>query len=798
MAERRPMAPKTFFLNETHEHSRGEPGRGGQIPSFSKIDWAAKGQRLASSLTAARVASQRTPDPLRERRYFLLSRPEGIVPRDSKAKDAKDGSENVDVDLAGKNARVFERLDLQLLRVTEAGEALVHAKPETLAQLEATAARLSTAGKRDQARWAFLREFHLPPIEMRVDVDWLDHLKLNVAHDLIVEFQPVLSRADVDVLIQTIRGRLAEGKGEQVKIGGRDLSGRRWVRAAMLPETIRYLAEGFPSIQTIHPPLMATLFAAPTARTEESAVAVRGQGAVAELPVVAIIDAGIPREHPILSPYRRGEYRHRDVDHTDPGDHGSRIASRVVYGDVLADHPGYVPPPGTCRYLDIVVPAERTDDDQLELDGKAILAAIDDVGGSYPDVRVFNLSLGSFLALRQFPEPTRQERLVELQDLDNFAFDRDALVVVAAGNTRRGVIPNTDYPGHVDEPDWALGAWAGGFNTLVVGGYVPRPNTDGLARSQGWPSPFTRIGPGVAGAPVPTLSAGAGDCTAAYQAKEGLGLGVWTTSKAGNWEDVIGTSQAAPIVSREAALLLRDLQPVCPPGIQPFASTVKAFLHLVARPAAGPRSFTPAARTLVSRTLGYGCPSAARLVTPEAGSAVFLWQGTLEGPGHSARVRAPLPREWLTEAEAPQVRVVCAWNTPVNAAAPDMWACRKIKVQLRPSLDADAPRARGNASGAYPLIDKVYDLGADRLKKMAGELDADEWVLEIAYEDVGPYPDSLRFDDQQRVAVVFELSDRGDAAVSPQAAVQAMALTKTMIRLGGMKQPIWSPVKIRT
>jgi hypothetical protein len=175
---------------------------------------------------------------------------------------------------------------------------------------------------------------------------------------------------------------------------------------------------------------------------------------------------------------------------------------------------------------------------------------------------------------------------------------------------------------------------------------------------------------------------------------------------------------------------------------------------------------------------------------------VFLWQGTLESPDHSARVRIPLPRVWLRDAEAPHVRVVCAWNSPVNAGAPEVWACRKIKLQLRPSLDADAPRARGNASGAYPLIDKVYDMSADRLEKLGVDL-TDEWVLEVAYEDVAPYP-PVRVAEQQRVSVALELFDAGETPLSPQAAVQAMPLTGTMIHLGGMKQPIWSPIKIPT
>jgi hypothetical protein len=177
---------------------------------------------------------------------------------------------------------------------------------------------------------------------------------------------------------------------------------------------------------------------------------------------------------------------------------------------------------------------------------------------------------------------------------------------------------------------------------------------------------------------------------------------------------------------------------------------------------------------------------------------VFLWQGTLESPGHAARVRVPVPREWLKDAGAPQVRVVCAWNTPTGAGAPEVWACRKVNVQLRPSLDGDALRGRGNASGAYPLINKVYDMGVDHLKDHGIKLDFDEWVLELAYVDVAPYPPSMRVDEQQRVSVALELSDESASTESPQAAIQALPVVDTMVRLGGTKQPIWAPIKIPT
>ena len=800
MAERRPVTARTFFLNETHEHARDERDGGGRVPTFTKIDWSAKGDRLSKSLRAVRRAVAHTADPLRDTRLFMLSLPEAKVEKVSKAKKAKGGRMETVTDFAGEHARVFERLGLDLLRVTSRGEALVHAKTTTVEQLESTAARLGVAGKREQARWALLSEFHSPPIETRVDVAWLKGLDEKRSHDVIIELQPVLNREDYDLVARAIRELLTGSSQDEVVSAGRDVSGRRWMRARLRPALIHRLASTFQSVHSIHPPLRSVGFSVSAGHASRG-TAPEAPARTTDLPAVAVVEGGVPRQHKWLASYRRGEYRHPEADQTNVGDHGSRVASRVVFGEVDGGQPGFTPPAGRCKFHDVVIPVFPDANGDPEFDDKTIFEALREVARNSPDVRVFNLSLGTRIALSRMSEAERQERYIQLQDLDNLAFEHDVVVVVAAGNTPRGVIPNVDYPGHVDEQDWGLGGWAAGFNTLVVGAYVGEPNADGIGRRIGWPSPFTRVGPGVGGASVPNFSAGGGDSTTNYQWHVGQGLGVWTLSQYGDWEDAVGTSFAAPIVAREAALVAHDLQRSCGPGIQPFAATVKAFLWLVARHAVKDGKFPASVEALAERTLGQGRPRSDRLTSPAADSAVFLWQGTLERARHAARVRVPVPREWLSAAKAPRLRTVSTWHTPVYAGAPGAWACRRIGLQLRPTLGGKALRARGISAGAYPIIDRVYDLSAQHLEDVGIKLDSDEWVLEVDYNDVSdvaPYPPLMRVDDQQRVAVAIELFDEDDTPLSPQLAVQSMPITKTMIHLGGAKQPIWSPIKIPT
>jgi hypothetical protein len=797
MAERRPVAPRTFFLNETHEHARDDRKGWGPVPPYARIDWRAKGERLANSLRVARAAASRTTDPLRDRRLFLLSRPEVAVEKHSTAKKAKDGLLKQETDIGGEHARIFERLGLDLIQLTPVGEALVHAKIETIDQLETTAAQLGTAGKREQARWALLSEFKFPPIETRIDLDWLEALDDKLVHEVIIELQPVLTRSEFELVSGSVRDLLVGRDGEDVFAAGRDLSGRRWLRARLRRATIKRLGTGLISIQSIHSPLRSVAFSSPVrgqgGRPAEQATAVRG-----ELPAVAVLDGGVPREHVALAAYRRGEYRHAEAEHLDGGDHGSRVASRIVFGEVEARSPGFVPPPGVCKYLDVVLPCVPDGNGRLEFDDKAILESLREVARNYRDVRVFNLSLGTIQPLSRMSEQQRYERLVELQDLDNFAFEHDVVVVVAAGNTAPGMIPAASYPDHVDELDWGMGGLAAGFNTLVVGSFVGHPNSDGVARRLGWPSPFTRVGPGIADGAVPNFSASGGDGDANYQFRPGVDLGVWTLNQNGLWEDASGTSFAAPLVAREAAIAIQSLQQHCGPGVQPFAALVKAWLCLVARHRVPNNRFPSGVQKLAQRTLGRGLPEAGRLTHVRPDSAVLLWQGTLERAGHVARVRVPVPREWLAEAVAPCLRAVAAWNGPVFAGAPGVWGCRRVNVVLRPNLGGKALRLpKGAATGAYPIVDRTDDLSRARLESLNIEVDSDEWVVELDYSDEGPYPPSLRIDEQQRVGLALELFD-AQGGVSPQAALQSMPLVQTMIHLGGVRQPVWAPIRILT
>ncbi len=419
------------------------------------------------------------------------------------------------------------------------------------------------------------------------------------------------------------------------------------------------------------------------------------------------------------------------------------------------------------------------------------MEALRGVAGAAPDVRVFNLSFGYDRPLSMFPDVERAEHRINLRDLDNFVFATDSIVVAAAGNSPRGTIPDPHYPDHHNDPRWALGPWACGFNTLVCGSFVSRLSTNGLVTEIGWPSPFTRIGPGLCDSPVPSFSAEGGNTDAAFG--YAADLGVWCFSGSGHPEDRIGTSFAAPLLAREAALTLHQMQQHCAPGTHPFGVTARAFLTLTADPPPSNDSI----RTLVERTLGVGKAKCDRLLCPSAGTAVILWQGYIESTKDIVRVQLPIPLDWLAVADDPVLKLIVCYDSPVNEASTHNWACRKVSAKLRMRPDDDAVKPPRGSHATYPVIDRTYKLARykpDGKQPAVGDL----WLIEFSYEEIAPYPSGMDFDPRQRVAFAAELKDLGEAPVDPQATMQALPIAASMTRLSIQAQPIRNPIVLRT
>jgi hypothetical protein len=155
----------------------------------------------------------------------------------------------------------------------------------------------------------------------------------------------------------------------------------------------------------------------------------------------------------------------------------------------------------------------------------------------------------------------------------------------------------------------------------------------------------------------------------------------------------------------------------------------------------------------------------------------------------------PIPKAWYDAAREPRLRIVVSWDPPVNAAAHEIWATRKLSVHLKAGVESRSLRGTATSHESYPIIDRTYHL---RRLPQGTSVDGDLWLLEVSYEQIAEYYVGIAFAPDQRVAFVAELFDAGTNPASPQAALQALPTNVTMTRLSVPPQKIRTPVIVRT
>ena len=793
---KRAIDPRTYFLNERHE-SRDEKSGGGRLPNFGTIDWRAKGQGISHSLRAVAKSLESSDDPLAKKHYYLVARPVDAVPKLTTKKN-ETSEVNQKPDYTRGDSRVFGRLGLDLLNVTADGNAIVHATPERIEQLATRTASLESIGVREQARWSTIGSFEVIPPRLRIDDAWLATIEPKAIVEAIIQLQPLLNVVEIDAVMRAIARITAEREKERIITNGSDLTGRQWMRARVSRATLERLAKDFYSIEIMHEPLKSVVAAQHGSRNAPSRLltTVAVPPPVDSLPTVAVFDVGIPPGHQILAKYRRGEFVSQPDLSANRGSHGSLVASRVVFGERdLSDGSIVDPQSGTCRFLDV-----KCSDGINDIDDKAIITSLKSVVGAYADTRVFNFSFASKTPLDLYGEAHREAQLLLTEQLDNFIFEYDVLIAVAAGNSPPGRKPVNPYPMHIDEPEWKLGRWALGFNTMVCGSHIGAVGANGLIRRMGLPSPFSRIGLGISDAPTPSFTATGGDVGENYMTTENGntigGLGVWCCNEIGQWEDHSGTSYSVPLLAREAALALHHLQ-TTQPGVRPFAVTVRAFLALTATLPYSLEDVTGPELKLCKRTLGLGVASSEKLTNPDSNNAIVIWQGILNDSSDLASIELPILREWLKLATKPRMRAAIAYDPPVNHAVPAVWACRKIQAVLLPCPGGTGIRAKGTSHRSYTLVTRDYDLQTVDVSQLPAP---ENWRFEINYseQDMAEYPPTATFSPLQRVAVAIELFDDCELPLSPQPFIQALPNFVTMNRLSLPPVLTVAPVILRS
>ncbi|MCX6980115.1 MAG: S8 family serine peptidase [Verrucomicrobia bacterium] len=774
--------PQNYFLNENHQLDVGEKQGGGRFVDYLGISWPQKAKRLHDSLEKVERRARESNDPLSGRNYYILADPVAELVKASSAKDAIEGRKVEKVSFSGEQSKFFERVGLDLIEVHSSGAATVRASPERMEQLLTKTSQLAGLGAREQSRFVAFDAFEWLSGKLKFDREWLDQIGSKPVEGYI-KLQPLISELEADLVIRALEEIFRRYPRLALRGKGRSYLGRFFLRATLDARMVKELAEDFTSIQSIHPPIIAFAESLPP----EIGTAPRSRSTaphtpVSALPCVGVVDTAVSQENVWLRSHRRAIVTGLNCSNTENDNHGSMVASRVVFGDADLSN-GSPPPSASCRYLEVRVGTGREREILAESISGALAAAI----SAAPDVRVFNLSFDGNQRLDLLPDKQRAETLKHIEELDNFAFDQDVMIVVAAGNAVQGAVPAPGYPLHFDDPGWQLHSFPRAFNALTCGGTASRLSAGGLASETDAPSPFTRVGPGFAGSPKPDFCDSAGNTDANYRSLPGAG--VWGFSGLGIAREDFGTSFAAPLLAREAAFVLDELRTKCPGDSRPFSCTAKAVLALTADDIAA--RLSDSLKPLAKRTIGFGRGSAARFRQPVSEKARFVWQGVIAHPDDIVRVQIPIPIGWIDLATAPQLHLCAAWDTPVCAAAERQWACRDVNVAIRPGPEARALHGSRGRTPGYPIFKRAWNLDKAREKNI---IEGDMWILEFSYSQIAAYAAGHIVSPAQRVAIAAEIWDDAEVPLDPHSFVQSLPIAATFVRLSNTS--VWLPQPI--
>lgn len=484
-------------------------------------------------------------------------------------------------------------------------------------------------------------------------------------------------------------------------------------------------------------------------------------------PLVGLIDSGVRSAHPLLGPALEGVEVLSGLfpDGEDESGHGTRVAGLILHGplDVALGRGVDLRP--FCRLLSVRVldrdsmfPASVLWEKELE---EAIRYCAEQ-GAS-----VINLSIGDDDSIYKAPRATPVAAL-----LDQLARDLQLVLVVSAGNvpvpdyaTVDGDLPFKYWRELHEREDTALIDPAPSALALTVGGVCLTRAAGGLSSSeqaglqplgeQGWPSPFSRHGPGIAGAIKPELSAPGGsfaldpgipalvdDAELAVISTGGGDLG----ARDRLLEAGVGTSYAAPLVTRVAAAALARH-----PGISP--NLVRALvLQSVSHP-----PFTAELeggtegerRNLVLDLVGHGTPTIDDAIESRDHRVVLVSEASIQVDGvHIYEV--PIPSSFFESGGTRDVTVALAFDPPTRPRRLDYLASRMEFRLIRGIDPADLEQL---------VLAGAGDEGLEALdEEVAAERDEDE-------EDSGPATTPQRLSD---------LSTRQLVGLQPSATRRAM------------------------
>lgn len=355
--------------------------------------------------------------------------------------------------------------------------------------------------------------------------------------------------------------------------------------------------------------------------------------ALSDAPRVAILDGGLPPEHPLgpwISSYR--EMNPAAKNESGYEQHGLAVASAFLFGPMDPDVEASQPPASVSVFR--VLDSSTAEENSFEL--YRTLGHVEEVLLSR-SFDFINLSLGPTLPI----EDDEVHAWTAL--IDDLLSDGDTLMTVAVGNN--GERDRESGNARIQVPGDAV-------NALTVG-------SSGTSGSSWERAPYSAIGPGRSPGLVKPDIVARGGVSSEYFHVLGEGHDPVLLPS-------MGTSLSAPFALRQAVMIRSFL------GDELSPLAIRALLiHSAER---GERSISDVGWGRIPETIQ-------DIVATDEGVARIVYQGELK-PGKYVRAKVPMPELGL-KGDVKLSATFC-FATPVDTQSPDVYTRAGLEVRFRP------------------------------------------------------------------------------------------------------------------
>lgn len=453
---------------------------------------------------------------------------------------------------------------------------------------------------------------------------------------------------------------------------------------------------------------------------------------------VGVIDSGIVASPSFMSNTVAGRFSKIPSTGILDTSHGTLVASRVVFGNDIELQVGKSILQPTCQVVDIPIFWLDQQNTKKALTEAQIVNLLNEFIPNNPDVRIFNLSIGNQIPIRDsFISPLANE-------LDKLSRDHDVLFVISAGNLIHNKhVDWTLYDTYLNSQTSRINSPADSLLGISVGSYATERYGNDIA-PKNHISPFSRTGPGIDGGVKPELVDIGGNSY--VYAGSGLysppssacGLDAHGKSIAYN----IGTSFSAPIVSHHAANILANDDSIS-------INLLKA--HLIHFADNSP--FPTGVSNLPNHRYGFGKFENSLYASSNESAISFIYEGVIEKDNY-VHIPIAIPSSIdKSSRKKLKMKFTVIYNPPVDGANPVEYSQTRLAYSLFKVFNGTSVEVSSSQNASR--YSRPWNPTIKFERTFERNFSSGNWEIRLRLYSRGNLPD----DFEQHFAVIVECTD---------------------------------------